>query len=244
MEKHQLPTRKLARPIPIYNADGTLNKGGTIKEYAEIQMIIQDHVEIIQFTISDLGEADVFIGYEWLKKHNPDVDWGASTLFFTRCPDECNYITTLDDLDTDPEEHLNHVHFEEGEKLFVFDIEGYMSNRRTFMGDSQENIFKQKVPLHYSDYKDVFDKEDFDHLPDRRVWDHAIKLDENFKPVDCKVYPLNPSEQKALEEFIEENLSSRWIRPSRHQWHPRSSSSKSLMESYILHRIIRSSMKP
>ena len=79
VEKHQIPTTKLARPIPIYNADGTLNKGGKIEEY----------VERIQFTVSDLGEADVFIRYKWLKKHNPDVDWRASSLFFTRCPDEC-----------------------------------------------------------------------------------------------------------------------------------------------------------
>ena len=47
------------------------------------------------------------------------------------------------------------------------------------------------------------------------MWDHAIELDENFKPVDCKVYPLNPSEQEALEDFIEENLSSGRIRASK-----------------------------
>ena len=38
---------------------------------------------------------------------------------------------------------------------------------------------------------------------------------EDFKPVDCKVYPLNPSEQKALEDFIEENLSSERIQSSK-----------------------------
>jgi hypothetical protein len=43
----------------------------------------------------------------------------------------------------------------------------------------------------------------------------VIELTEDFKPVDCKVYPLNPTEQKVLEEFIEENLSSRRIRPSK-----------------------------
>ena len=167
VDKHQIPTTKLTRPIPIYNADGTLNKGGKIEEYVEIQMIIQDHVERIQFAVSDLGEADVFIGYEWLKKHNPDVDWRASTLFFTCCPDECNYITWLSDIDTDTEETPHHVHLAEGEKLYAFDIDGYLSNRGTFMGDSQEDTFEQKVPLHYHDFKDVFDKKDFDQLPEQ-----------------------------------------------------------------------------
>ena len=76
-------------------------------------------------------------------------------------------------------------------------------------------MFEQKVPSHYHDFKDVFDKKDFDQLHEQRVWDHAIKLDENFKPVDCKVYLLNPSEQKALEDFIEENLSSGRIQLSK-----------------------------
>ena len=32
--------------------------------------------------------------------------------------------------------------------------------------------------------------------------------------MDCKVYPLNLDEQKALDEFLEENLKSGRIRPS------------------------------
>ena len=216
VEKNEIPTKRMPRPIPIYNADGTLNKDGTIKEYVEVRMIIQDHVERIQFAVSNIGESDVFIGHEWLKKHNPKVDWRKSALFFTRCPDECSHITMLDELDGDPVEKQTRVHLEDGDRLFAFDIEGYISNR-TFMGNAQEeeDIFKKVVPPHYHDYKDIFDKKDFDRLPDRRVWDHAIELTEDFKPVDCKVYPLNPTEQKALEEFIKENLSSRRIRPSK-----------------------------
>ncbi len=34
------------------------------------------------------------------------------------------------------------------------------------------------------------------------------------KPVDCKVYPLSPSEQKSLDEFLEENIRMGRIRPS------------------------------
>ena len=42
-----------------------------------------------------------------------------------------------------------------------------------------------------------------------------IELTPGFKPVDCKVYPLNPQEQKALDEFLEENLRTGRIRPSK-----------------------------
>ena len=36
-----------------------------------------------------------------------------------------------------------------------------------------------------------------------------------FKPVDCKVYPLNLAEQKALDSFLDENLRTGQIRPSK-----------------------------
>jgi predicted aspartyl protease len=36
VEKHGISTKKVARPIPIYNADGTKNEAGSIKEYVEI----------------------------------------------------------------------------------------------------------------------------------------------------------------------------------------------------------------
>ena len=69
--------------------------------------------------------------------------------------------------------------------------------------------------MHYHKYKDVFDKKDFDQLPERRIWDHVIELTPDFKPIDCKIYPLSPKEQPALQEFIEENLRTGRIRPSK-----------------------------
>ena len=56
---------------------------------------------------------------------------------------------------------------------------------------------------------------EFDQLPERRPWDHVIELTPGFKPVDCKVYPLNPKEQQALDEFLNENLRSGRIRSSK-----------------------------
>jgi Reverse transcriptase (RNA-dependent DNA polymerase) len=69
--------------------------------------------------------------------------------------------------------------------------------------------------VHYHKYKDVFDKKDFDQLPERRIWDHVIELTPDFKPIHCKIYPLSPKEQPALQEFIEENLRTGRIRPSK-----------------------------
>ena len=97
----------------------------------------------------------------------------------------------------------------------MFDIEGYMNNCTTHGWAGDTRVPLEHVLLAYCQgYKDVFKKGDFDQLPKRQVWDHAIELMEDFKPANCKIYPLNPSEQESLKEFIEENLHTGQIRPS------------------------------
>ena len=68
-----------------------------------------------------------------------------------------------------------------------------------------------KVPEHLRDFLDVFSEAEFQNLPERQLWDHAIDLKEGFKPAHCKVYPLNPSKQQVLDAFLEENLKLGWI---------------------------------
>jgi len=58
----------------------------------------------------------------------------------------------------------------------------------------------------------------FDALLDRKPWDHAIELELGAKASSTKVYPLSPNEQTELDAFIEENLASGRIRPSKSQW--------------------------
>jgi len=64
-------------------------------------------------------------------------------------------------------------------------------------------------------FESVFAKEDFDILPEHRQWDHAIELIPGSEPKSSKVYPLSPVEQKELDSFLEENLRTRRIRPSK-----------------------------
>jgi len=61
----------------------------------------------------------------------------------------------------------------------------------------------------------VFAKEDFDILPEHRKWDHAIELIPGAEPKSSKVYPLSPLEQTELDAFLEKNLHTGWIRPSK-----------------------------
>jgi len=59
----------------------------------------------------------------------------------------------------------------------------------------------------------MFAKSSFDALPNHKPWDHAIELILDAKPVNCKVYPLAPNEQKELDQFILKNLQTGRIPP-------------------------------
>ena len=72
---------------------------------------------------------------------------------------------------------------------------------------------KELIPLYLCDFEDVYAKEFFDSLLERRTWDHVIELEPTMKPSVCKVYPLSPSEQLQLDEFLQENLHTGCICP-------------------------------
>jgi len=71
------------------------------------------------------------------------------------------------------------------------------------------------LPAYVTEFRSVFAKEDFDILPEHHKWDHAIELIPGVEPKSLKVYPLSPLEQAELDAFLEENLCTRQIRPSK-----------------------------
>jgi len=72
-----------------------------------------------------------------------------------------------------------------------------------------------EIPEYLRDFGDVFSKELFDALPNRKVWDHAIELELSSKPANCKVYPLSLNKQAELDAFLQDNLHLGRIRPSK-----------------------------
>ena len=71
------------------------------------------------------------------------------------------------------------------------------------------------LPTYVTEFQSMFTKEDFDILPEYRKWDHAIELVSGAEPKLSKVYPLSLLEQEELDAFLEENLYTRQIRPSK-----------------------------
>ncbi|KAL5512271.1 hypothetical protein ACEPAG_3556 [Sanghuangporus baumii] len=184
VRRYGFRTQKYIRPRPVFNADGTSNESGLIKEYVIVRMIFGKHEEEIRLAVTSLASSNIFLGHDWLRKHNPEIDWKIGKIDFTRCPDECASTLSNEEADDD-----------------------YV--RRVWMKEAT------KWPSYLEEFADVFSEESFEQLPDHRTWDHAIDLKPDFKPSDCKVYPLSPKEQEAMKAFIEENLASGRIRQSK-----------------------------
>jgi len=55
----------------------------------------------------------------------------------------------------------------------TYEEEGYA---QATYSDKTPAPTQETIPPQYADYKDVFKKKEFNKLPDRRPWDHAINL--------------------------------------------------------------------
>ena len=89
VEKNHLVTTKLATPYKVTNADGTPNKSGRITHYVRTYLGIGTHCLKHLCLITDLDKAAI-MGYTFLYKHNPEIDWRNGEWEFTRCPDTCH----------------------------------------------------------------------------------------------------------------------------------------------------------
>ncbi|EGO19180.1 hypothetical protein SERLADRAFT_340028, partial [Serpula lacrymans var. lacrymans S7.9] len=70
-----LPLVKLDVSIPVYNIDGTLNAGGCIMHKCSFVVEYQGHRERVTAEATQLGKINLILGWTWLFKHNPEIDW-------------------------------------------------------------------------------------------------------------------------------------------------------------------------
>jgi hypothetical protein len=95
----------------------------------------------------------------------------------------------------------------------------HWSVRDHFAAESTKDYkptFRDLIPEHLHNFEDIFSKESFDELPKQCKWDHAIELECDVEGASTrKVYPMSPEEQKEMDAFIEEALSTGHIRPSK-----------------------------
>jgi len=71
------------------------------------------------------------------------------------------------------------------------------------------------IPEEYHEFQDVFSKAKAGNLAPHRPYDLKIDLEENAQPPIRRMYPLSEHELEALWTFLDENLRTNFVRPSR-----------------------------
>jgi len=79
-------TRTLSRNIPVFNVDGSPNEAGQISEVVDVLLHYKTYSERMLLAVSRLGKQSLILGYNWLKDHNPKVDWEKEEVEMTCCP--------------------------------------------------------------------------------------------------------------------------------------------------------------
>src|ERR1700678_3061182 len=78
----------LEKPMKALNVDGTENKPGTIKQYVDLTFTINRQPQTQQLFLTGLGKQRIILGFPWLQKQNPIINWRTGEFCWqTRVPD-------------------------------------------------------------------------------------------------------------------------------------------------------------
>jgi hypothetical protein len=262
---------RLLQPIPVLNVDRSPNQAGSITGVVDVVVDYKGHAERIQLAITRLGKQHIILGYSWLQKHNPEINWETMEVCIMRCLTGCRicrdelravqrneklaisilqlhegptpsicaidseewhgdngYDLADDDdlpdlsLDSDNDDD-NEDELEEGDCILytMFAPVGEIRAGSTVSQRLVEAYTRNSAPAGTevlswaADFSDVFNRESFDSLLERQMWDYTIKLVPDVKLANCKVYLISLLEQNEPSAFIVERLSTDCIHPSK-----------------------------
>jgi len=83
----RIQTKPINFSFEVFNANRTKNR--EVTKVAPLKIKINRHKETLEAAVMDLDGTDMFLGHNWLVKHNPEVNWKNETIKFTRCLGNC-----------------------------------------------------------------------------------------------------------------------------------------------------------
>lgn len=245
VENNNLVTERLANPFRVINADGTQNKGGIIRDSMRAYTEIGSHKAKLSMLVTDLGTKQMIIGYTFLRRHNPEIDWQKGEWKFTRCPENCNngarkmrvtqeeadalelpiekdelWENLLDNIgEEDPSNpYINWLSTDtiEGQDVAEVFADHLEKGDEGFEDSEPDRDYRKYVPEHLWEFKDVFSKKKSERMPVRKPYDHEIDFEDGASmPKPAKLYPMSPKEKNSLDDWIDEEVRKGYIRPSK-----------------------------
>ena len=78
VKNKKIPTKPINFSFKVFNVDGT--KNGEMTKVVPLEIEINGYTEQLKASVTNLDGMDMFLGYEWLVKHNFEVNWKNSTI--------------------------------------------------------------------------------------------------------------------------------------------------------------------
>jgi len=78
-------TQTLSCNILVFNVDSSPNEAGQISEVVDVLLHYKTHSKRMLLAVSGLRKQSLILGYNWLKDHNPKVDWEKEKVEMTCC---------------------------------------------------------------------------------------------------------------------------------------------------------------
>jgi len=227
--RSNLRTCTIFPPLPLTLIDGTVNC--CVSQSVELQIELPCSLScVVDFFLTPLDESyTVVLGYSWLQKQNPIIDWQNKTI-------------KLQDQTSKPDQELNQEDPRSRPKkphIFLVNILNFqhvckqggaiegqiqLTEDSNLLGrSSRVEIVEPNlkgISNEYWQFTKVFSKLKSKQLPPYQPYDLSIQLKEGSLPLFRPIYQLLALELQMLREFLDENIHTRFIWPS---WSPCSS---------------------
>ena len=187
-----------------------------------LEIEINSHKKQLEAAVTDLDGTDMFLGHDWLVKHNPKVNWKNSTIRFTRCPGNCTIKHKDIRFKTRRTKATDTMEQDNGE-----------------IGKEPDKTNPEDLPEYIQPFMHLFNKKKFKKLLERQEWDHEINLmEEATKELNAKAYAMTLKEEEALYQWLDKQLKAELIVESKSQYAapcfyiPKKDSSLQLVQDY------------
>ena len=87
IKERRIQTKPINFSFKVFNTDGT--KNGKVTKVAPLKIKINGHKKQLEAVVTDLNGMNMFLGYNWLVKHNPEVNQKNGIIQFIKCSGSC-----------------------------------------------------------------------------------------------------------------------------------------------------------
>ena len=179
----RIQTKPINFSFEVFNTDRTKNR--EVTKVAPLEIKINGHKETLEVAVMDLDRTDMFLGHDWLVKHNLEVNWKNGTIKFTRCLGNCT---------------IKHEDIQfNSRRTKTMETTDNKEQDNKEIGKEPDKTNPEDLPEYIQPFTYLFNKKKFEKLLERYEWDHEINLtDEAPKELNAKAYTMTLKEEEAL----------------------------------------------